>query len=124
MILIVTFHSRWTVTMIKTNKLQLLRQFWPLYLNGVLADIIQNFLYFFIQSLLTLVEIPLGGPQQVMVTVRCPYKERVWIFLATTVLKQEQIGKAINKRIKENRYESEPSCPLSSRLAGHVIKGH
>ena len=104
MILIVTFHSRWTVTMIKTNKLQLLRQFWPLYLNGVLADIIQNFLYFFIQSLLTLVEIPLGGPQQVMVTVRCPYKERVWIFPATTVLKQEPIGKAINKRIKENRY--------------------
>lgn len=105
MILIVTFHSRWTVTMIKTNKLQLLRQFWQLYLNGVLADIISKTSYtFFIQSLLTLVEIPLGGPQQVMVTVRCPYKEKVWIFPATTVLKQEPIGKAINKRIKGNRY--------------------
>lgn len=66
MILIVTFHSRWTVTMIKTNKLQLLRQFWPFYLNGVLANIISKTSYtFYIQSLPTLVEIPLGGPQQV-----------------------------------------------------------
>ena len=99
MILIVTFHSRWTVTMIKTNKLQLLRQFWPLPKWSFGRHNIQKFLHFYIQSLPTLVKIPLGGPQQVMVTVRCPYKERVWIFPATTVLKQEPIGKAINKKI-------------------------
>ena len=48
MILIVTFHSRWTGTMIRTNKLQLLRQFWPFYLNGVLTNIISKTSFTFI----------------------------------------------------------------------------